>query len=195
VRTAIAALHGSRADASSWRAGLEAVFNADGFLEWLALNTLLGNPDTYGGLAPHNYYLYADPRQRDRLQWIPWDLDRAFSGALAGGPAPALDLLHERVAGDWPLIRLLLDDQVYRVRYRALVEGLLGSVFDAGSVTARLRQEHALIAPHVVGPDGEQPGRTFLASPEDFDRALTQLADYLAARIPAARTALAAGRD
>ena len=184
-----------RSNAARWRAGLEASVNVDGFLKWLALNTLIGNADTYGGLAPHNYYLYADPRQRDRLQWIPWDLDRAFGTSPGAGEAPAgLDLFHDGVGSDWPLIRFLLDDAIYRAQYRAHLESLLGSVFDAGHVTARLRQEHALIAAHVVGPDGEQPGRTFLASPEMFDQALEQAVRDVTARVPAVQTALARAR-
>jgi hypothetical protein len=195
VRAAIAALHASRVNAASWRAGLEATFNVDGFLKWLALNTLLANPDTYGGLAPHNYYLYADPRQRDRLQWIPWDLDRAFGGTAGlGGSIAGLDLFHDRIGGDWPLIRFLLDDTTYRARYRTHVEAALRSVLDVGHVAARLRQEHALIATHVVGPEGERPGRTFLASPEAFDSGLEQLARDVEAWVPAVRSALAGAR-
>jgi spore coat protein H len=194
IRKAIAALHASRADAASWRAGLEATFNVDGFLKWLALNTVIGNRDTYGGLAPHNYYLYADPRQRDRLQWIPWDLDRAFWGASQASAGEPVDLFHRRLEGDWPLIRLLLDDTTYLARYRAHLDSLLASVLDPGHVTARLRQEHAMIAPHVVGAEGEHPGRSFVASPEAFDRALEQLARDVAARMPAARVALAEAR-
>ncbi len=190
VKAAIAALHASRASAASWRAGLEAVFDVDGFLRWLALNTLMGNDDTYGGRAPHNYYLYANPRQRDRLQWIPWDLDRAFGG----GAAPPLDLFHDRVGADWPLIRFLLDDATYRARYRSHVEALAGGMADPGHVAARLRQEHALIAPHVVGPDGEQPGRTFTASPEAFDAALEAAVRFVDGHVTAARTALAVAR-
>ena len=194
VRRAIAALHAPRSEASAWRAGLEATFNVDGFLGWLALNTIIGNSDTYGGLAPHNYYLYADTRQRDRLQWIPWDLDRAFWGAGDPAGASAPDIFHERVGSDWPLIRFLLDDAAYRGRYRAHLEQLLTSTLDGGHVTARLRQEHALIAPHVVGPEGERPGATFIASPEAFDDALAQLARDIDRRLPAIRVALAEAR-
>ena len=194
VRTAITALHASRGNAATWRAGLEATFNVDGFLKWLAVNTLVGNRDTYGGQAPHNYYLYADPRQRDRLQWIPWDLDRAFGGTDGPAEAPLLDLFHDEVSADWPLIRFLLDDATSRARYRAHVEALLGATLDPGHVAARLRQEHAMIAPHVVGPDGERPGRTFIASPEAFDAALEHLAQYVSTRATAARTAVAGAR-
>ena len=194
VRRAIAALQASRSDASSWRAGLEATLNVHGFLRWLAVNTIIGNSDTYGGLAPHNYYLYADPRQRDRLQWIPWDLDRAFWGASDSAAATSPDVFHQRVGADWPLIRLLLDDATYRSRYRSHLEALLGSVLDAGHVAARLRQEHALISPYVVGTEGEQPGRTFVASPEAFDSALAQLARDVDIRFAAIRVALAEAR-
>jgi spore coat protein H len=195
IRAAIGALHDFRSNAARWRAGLEAFVNVDGFLKWLALNTLIGNVDTYGGLAPHNYYLYADPRQRDRLQWIPWDLDRAFGTSTSAGEVPSpLDLFHDGVGNDWPLIRFLLDDATYRARYRVHVEALLGSVFDAGHVGARLRQEHAMIAAHVVGPAGEQPGRTFLASPEAFDQALEQLVSDLTSRAAAAQASIARAR-
>ena len=89
---------------------------------------------------------------------------------------------------------MLLDDTTYRGRYRAHLDALLGSALDAGHVIARLRQEHALIAPHVVGTDGEQPGRTFVASPEAFDSALAQLARDVDVRLPAIRVALAEAR-
>ena len=46
----------------AWRAGLEAVFNVDGFLRWLAVNTVIENWDTYGRMA-HNYYLYGNPSE------------------------------------------------------------------------------------------------------------------------------------
>jgi spore coat protein CotH len=53
------------------------------------MNTTLANTDAYGGM-PHNYYLYGNPRDRGRVQWIAWDHDLAFGGfggAGAQGPA------------------------------------------------------------------------------------------------------------
>ena len=35
--------------AAAWRARLEARFAVNGFLRWLALNTIVGNFDAYGG--------------------------------------------------------------------------------------------------------------------------------------------------
>ena len=84
VRAAIAALHAPQADAAAWRAGLEAVFDVDHFLRWLAVNTALLNWDSYGALA-HNYYLYGDPAQKGRLRWIPWDHNFSLGGSPAFG--------------------------------------------------------------------------------------------------------------
>jgi len=145
IQEAIAVLNESRGSAAAWRARLEARFAVNGFLRWLALNTMVGNFDAYGGLSAHNYYLYGSPRHRDRLYWIPWDHDLAMSsggvggggnpggggggvppgggGAVGGGNA-GLDLFLNSTGANWPLIRFLLDDPVYRAAYRAHIEEL-----------------------------------------------------------------------
>jgi spore coat protein H len=187
IASAIAALNASRNDASRWRSALEARFSVDGFLRWLALNTIVGNSDAYGGLA-HNYYLYGSPRHRDRLFWIPWDHDLALRGSgggpgagpapgggnpgrgpIGGGPDASLDLFHDRVASNWPLIRFLLDDPVYRATYRRHVEDLIATVFVPSRVNAFIRSEHARIARYVIGEEGEDPQRSFVLSPQQFD--------------------------
>src|SRR6185436_9937825 len=103
-------------DREVWRRRLEARVEVQTFLRWLALNTLVGNNDAYGGLSAHNYYLYGSPRQRDRLFWIPWDHDLAIpstTGGIGGGvggggfggggvgggadQATTLDLFHSRI--------------------------------------------------------------------------------------------------
>jgi spore coat protein CotH len=95
VETAIAALHAPPGPGSPvWRAGLEARFDVDLFLRWLAVNAAVQNWDTYGAMA-HNYYLYGDPGQKGRLRWIPWDNNLALGagfggrgGFVPGGPPP-----------------------------------------------------------------------------------------------------------
>src|SRR6185436_2409771 len=109
-------------DREVWRRRLEARVEVQTFLRWLALNTLVGNNDAYGGLSAHNYYLYGSPRHRDRLFWIPWDHDLALGsgtgGPILGGGVNSLDLFQTRIGAEWPLIRRLLDDPVYRAAYR-----------------------------------------------------------------------------
>ncbi|MGV3524736.1 MAG: CotH kinase family protein [Candidatus Sericytochromatia bacterium] len=82
VKAVFSALHASRSDAAQWRAGLEKVFDVDGFLNYLAVNTLIQNWDTYGAMA-HNYYLYHDADQK--LHWIPWDHNMSLGGGMGGG--------------------------------------------------------------------------------------------------------------
>jgi spore coat protein H len=171
IESAIAALHAPQTEPPAWRAALEAAFDVDGFLGWLAVNTVIVNWDTYGALA-HNYYLYADPARNGQLRWIPWDHNLSMSEGGFFGTAqaatPEAELLHTNVGEQWPLISKLLADPIYAARYR---EGLLhasGGLFSPETGTARLRQLHALIEPFVTGADAERETHRTIASPEAF---------------------------
>ncbi len=198
IQGAVAALNASKQDRVLWRSRLEARFNVDGFLRWLALNTIVGNNDAYGGLSAHNYYLYGSPRHRDRLFWIPWDHDLSMSSSFAGagaggGGAQTVDIFHTGLNATWPLIRFLMDDPVYRATYRAHVEDLLATVFDPSRVSAIFRVEQARIATFVIGAEGEDPARTFAGTPEQFDATVygpTGLIAYVTNRVAAVRRAL-----
>ena len=135
------ALHaGTRhSDPDAWRAGLESVFDAYGFLRWLAANTLLQNWDTYGILA-HNYYLYADETS-GQLVWIPWDNNLALLRSVPDSDGvramrlivpnfgTALTLELDIDADSWPLIRFLLDDPVYQAAFLDEVARISAGVF------------------------------------------------------------------
>ena len=199
IQDAIAALHASKADRAQWRRRLEARFDVPMFLRWLALNTIIGNVDAYGGVSGHNYYLYGSPRHRDRIFWIPWDHDLAMPTGGIGTPAPgaALDLLHDRAGPTWPLIRFLMDDPVYRATYRAQMEQLLATVFDPSRIAGTLRSEQARIAPYVFGPQGEPFGRNFVGSPLQFDASVhgpNGLIVYVTNRAAAVQAALRVAR-
>lgn len=192
VRAAVAALHASRSDADAWRAGLEQRFDVDGFLHWLAINTTIQDWDTYGNMA-HNYYLYGDPSDGGRLRWIPWDHNMSLSSSL--GLAPPLPLDMSGVTEDWPLIRYLYDDPIYQQRYWSYVEALTEGVFSEDAMSERLGAEHALIAPFVAGPEGEQPQHTIvMGSPEAFDASLAELTGHVQQRHEAVAAALSARR-
>lgn len=196
VVAAIDALHADPGDPQAWRAGLEAVFDVDGFLRWLAINQIMENWDSYLCI-PHNYYVYADPAEGGRLTWIPWDLNEAMLHRTGHcDPASlAWSVLLDEVDERRPLVRLLLDDPVYRGIYRDELQAALAGAFDAGWVIERARAYHALIAPWVVGPDGEAAPYTFLESAAEFEDALdgpggTPLAPHVTARHNAVREAL-----
>lgn len=172
VMAAIAALHAPRDDAEAWRSGLDAVFDTQSFLDVLAFSRATGHWDSYGVMA-HNYYLYADPQDENRLHWISWDHNLTWQNSFRGG----LGVMMDEVTEDWPLIRFLLDDPVYRERYQqALQRTLDAPVLQAAMFEARATALHTLVQPYVLGGDGvegEQAPYTFISDPQSFVTALT----------------------
>lgn len=158
IEATYAALHAG-GDAAAWRAGLEAHFDVDAFLRYLALNNLIQNWDSYGVMT-HNYFLYGDPADAGRLVWMPWDNNEAFH-ASSGGMKTVLSLGMDEVGSGWPMIRTIMDDPVYTEQYWAHVADLSATTFDPTSLAELAQTYHDLIAPHVVGDEGEQPGYTY----------------------------------
>lgn len=206
AQAAIAALNSPlrTSNPAAWRANLEAVFNVDHFLRWLAVNNTIVNWDTYGALA-HNFYLYN--HSTAKLTWIPWDHNLSLEGNPGitkepvdlppPGPAPraagltpaprpggdlGLSLTMNEVGDEWPLLRYLADDPVYFARYRAHMKTFVNTVFTEPKMNQMFGAYHGLIAPHVVGANGEQPGYTHLGSPDDFTAALADLRAHVQRR-------------
>ena len=71
----------------AWREQMEAVFDVERFLRWVATNRFVQKRDTYGDRAK-DYYLYADSAS-GQLVWIPWDNNEAMDdGNLESGTGP-----------------------------------------------------------------------------------------------------------
>lgn len=198
VQEAIAALHAAPGDAAQWRQRLDAAFDVDGFLAWLAVNTAVVNWDSYGRMA-HNYYLYARTSGAP-LRWIPWDHNLSMmEGGLGGGGSnvdAATEVFHLNAGASWPLISRLLADPVYAEVYRGKLEHALGGLFGEAQGAARLRQLHTLIAPYVLGDEGEQPGYTYVPSTAAFLDSVdgaSGLAAHLRTRQARVRAALTQG--
>ena len=64
-------------------AELEAIFDVNGFLEWLAISAIIEHWDSYGSMS-HNFYLYHDP-ETGQLTWISWDHNMAMASEMGGG--------------------------------------------------------------------------------------------------------------
>ncbi|WP_181232967.1 CotH kinase family protein [Enhygromyxa salina] len=190
VQALISALNAGSGE--QWRAELEAVFDVEGFLLLLAANQSIVNWDSYGWMT-HNYYLYADPSD-GLFKWIPWDLNESLLIQGGGGPGPggggpgagSDSVLLEEISAQWPMIRQLLDDEVYSATYRQNLLDLQTGAFDLETTTALAQRYHDLIAPYVVGADGEQPGYTFLSSDAAFESSISggnnAIADHIATR-------------
>lgn len=66
-----------KADDQAFRDGIADFLDVDGFLRYLAVNSIIANIDSFVGLG-HNYYLYLDAKT-NRFHFIPWDLDLTFA--------------------------------------------------------------------------------------------------------------------
>lgn len=173
VMAAVSALHAARTDAATWRAGLEARFNVKRFLDVLAFSRATGHWDGYGVMA-HNYYLYADPTDMGRLLWISWDHNLSLQQNLFGG---GLTVMMDEITEQWPLIRFLLDDPVYRMQYQESLRAALGGLYEKAKFEAHARQLHTLVSPYVIGgagETGEKAPYTFITEPDQFRNALTE---------------------
>jgi hypothetical protein len=149
------------------------------FLHWLALNTVIQDWDAYGRMS-HNYYLYADPDAQGRFAWIPWDHSYAFwsNGSMQSALSQALSEVGEQ----WPLIRYLMDDPKYLATYRSFLAQAAQKEYEPSATVKRFQAAHELIAPYVVGTEGEIAGYTFLSSATAFDDALTELVSHASNR-------------
>jgi spore coat protein H len=170
VMSAVEALHASREDGPGWRAALESTFDVDDFLKVLAFSRSIGHWDGYGVMA-HNYYLYGDPSQGGRLVWISWDHNLTWQSQMMGF-GRGLSVAMDEVTEDWPLIRYLLDDPVYRARYGEALGEMLEGAYAKERFDARAAELHDLVEPFVLGDEGEHAPFTTLDSAESFSGAI-----------------------
>ncbi len=202
IEAVFEALHSDlrQGDPAEWRAELEAVFDVDAFLHWLAADTVIQNWDTYGSMA-HNYYLYTDPAD-GLVTWIPWDNNMALSGSggmqggadrggggIARGRGGARELDITTVSDQWPLISYLAADEVYLAKYQQYLQDFTDTVWQPEELTVRYQKYHDLIAPYV---EKEEEGFTQLESVEVFDEAIETLKEHAQERYDAVEEYLAA---
>jgi spore coat protein CotH len=156
-------------DPAAWRKGLEGVFDVDSFLRWLAVNTVVQNWDTYGVMS-HNYYLYTNP-ETGLITWIPWDNNMALSSEL-GMRGGVLSLSLDEVGDNWPLIRFLMDDPIYKAQYEANLAEVEETAFEPAKMAETYQYYHDLVAPYALA---ESEDATMLASEAAFEHSLDAL--------------------
>ena len=177
---------GSEQSGDAWRAELRQVLAADDYMATLAMGGLVKNWDVYGVMT-HNYYLYADPGNGDRLTWIPWDFNEAYR---TDGVRTPLSIELDEVDDRWPLIRRTMDDPELRTVYHEALQQQLDGPFDRDVQRERAQRYHDLVAPWVVGEHGEQPGYTYLAGDAPFEGSVDDLMDQVDAARAEAEAAL-----
>ncbi|PWH83183.1 spore coat protein [Algibacter marinivivus] len=170
-------------DATTWRTNLEAVFDTDVFLKYLAVNTVIQNWDTYGRMT-HNYFLYNNP-DTSKLTWIPWDNNEALQDGKRGGSL-ALDF-SDLNTSEWPLIGYMYQDEVYKAKYKTYLQEVIDGAFNVSSMQALYDSYAALVEPYATS---EIDGYTFLNSSADFQTAVNQLKNHVSSRTAAVNTYL-----
>jgi spore coat protein CotH len=176
------ALHASTrtSNPEAWKAGLEAVFDVDGFLKYLAVNNTIQNWDTYGVMT-HNYYLYNDPAM-NKLRWIAWDNNEAFSSG--SGNRKAVSFSMSEVGTGWPLINYIIANADYQATYKSYVKSFVNSSFSASQMSGIYTTQKALLS---TSAQNEESGYTFLTSGiSSFNSAVNTLISHNTSRISAA---------
>ncbi|NQU34293.1 MAG: CotH kinase family protein [Bacteroidetes bacterium] len=157
-----------------WKTNLSSVFNVDGYLKWLAANTVMQNWDTYGKMT-HNYYLYNNP-DNNLLTWIPWDNNEALQNGKMGN---ALSLSLSEVGNDWPLIRYLMDVDEYEQIYKDYTLQFINEVFIPSDMITTYEGYYQLLKEYAYA---EESGYTFINNDSDFDQAVEALKTHVQSR-------------
>ena len=185
IQNLFTALHASTrtSEAETWRTNLESVFDTETFLNYLAVNTVVQNWDTYGRME-HNYYLYNNP-DNNLLTWIPWDNNEALQDGKMGG---SLNLnFSDLSSNDWPLIEFLYNDEVYKAKYDAYVQAVINGPFETSYIQGVYDTYSSLVEPYATT---EVPGYTFLNSSSNFNSAINTLKSHASSRKTAAQNYL-----
>ena len=128
---------------------LEAVFNVDGFLRYMAVVDATMNWDIYP-YTGNNYYLYHNP-QTEKFEWIPWDL------SWGGNPEhPVFDALGPGLADRTPLHTLVFQVPEYRLRYAAYLDLLMQHFFDPQIIGEKAQAYHEMILPRLSQGTGDK---------------------------------------
>jgi hypothetical protein len=180
VESLLAILHDDTrtTDALAWRSDLDAVFDTDVFLKYLAVNTVIQNWDTYGRMT-HNYFIYNNP-DTEKLTWIPWDNNEALQNGKMGGSAQ-LDF-SDVPTTQWPLIGYLYQDAVYKEKYDSFVQEIANGAFNATTIQSTYSTYSALIEEYATS---EIDGYTFLNSSSEFSSAVSELKSHATDRATA----------
>ncbi|MEX1384544.1 CotH kinase family protein, partial [Lutibacter sp.] len=185
IKNLFTALHASTrtSDAVTWRANLETVLDVDTFLNYLAVNTVVQNWDTYGRME-HNYYLYNNP-DNNLLTWIPWDNNEALQDGKQGG---ALNLNFSDLSkNDWPLIEYLYEDEVYKAKYDAYVKATINSPFETSYIQSVYDSYASLVEPYATT---EIYGYSFLRNSSEFNSEISTLKSHASSRATAVQNYL-----
>jgi hypothetical protein len=124
----------------NFKTEIEKVFNVDGFLDYLAANTVLSNMDSIAGRRC-NFYLYHN-MATGKFEFIPWDLNEVF-GSFHGsgqdaGTMLTLDIYDPTSDGPHVLVDRILNVPEYADDYVERIRTLVNGAFLPSAVHAEV---------------------------------------------------------
>ncbi len=156
---------------------LEGAINADAFLRYMAVITILDNWDSYP-YTGNNYYLFNNPAS-GRFEWIPWDLAWGENARADLFPSSGSGLVQRA-----PLVDQVFSVASYRSQYLAYVDLLLRYWFNEENISDQVEQYHRLIAPYVIQATGDKAfyGSQPMFQPEAFTNSWQNLVRFTSER-------------
>ncbi len=107
------------------KAELEKILDVDSVLKNIAVNTVMGNYDSYSGSKAHNYYLMYS---NGKFSYLGWDYNMSIGGFIDNGGSVTADISSPVYGVDIsqrPLIQKLLAIDEYYQRYLGYVKSLV----------------------------------------------------------------------
>ncbi|MBX7244610.1 MAG: CotH kinase family protein [Candidatus Sumerlaeaceae bacterium] len=134
---------------SQFAAGIEARFDVDSFLRFLAVNVSVGSWDDYW-YGSNNFGLFK-PANSTRWQWIPYDFDNTFGVDFFG-----VNWATRPVDSNWksggfgtgnsPLVDRILNIQAYRYQYRRYLHELRTGYFSSATLDPVVDAHQTLVS-------------------------------------------------
>jgi spore coat protein CotH len=131
---------------SEFAAGIEEVFDVDGFLRYLAVAVALGDHTGYLGNID-NFYLYHRP-DTGRFVFIPWDHNKSMgltTCALAAHRTGAAPETPECTDANRPLVDRILAVGAFRATYLGYMQEVVDTVLAPAAMQAWIDELEALI--------------------------------------------------
>ena len=130
---------------------LDSFLNIDRALWAFAVNTVIGNFDSYNGYYVHNYYMYQN--EDNLFQMIPWDLSQSFINALLGWDiftplGPTHPTQYDPYYGSdpslfRPLTEFLFNNAEYRRQYTAHLRTVINEI-DTNQIRSEVQTMQAM---------------------------------------------------
>lgn len=126
---------------------IESIFDVDTFLKSIAVNTVIGNYDSYSGSKAHNFFLL---EENGVFKYIPWDFNMAFGGFMEDNGASVTVSIDEPIynvdISKRPLIQKLLSVDEYKEKYYGYLKELVNYFDDFEN---QVNELSTLIKPYV----------------------------------------------